>query len=222
MQLEQAIQRFLSAVEFEYGYSEHTIRAYRRDLAAFAGYAESQGARRLADLDLELLRGWLWERQNSGLAASTIARNVATLKSFGGWLEQRRLVPGSPASRLRAPKAPRRLPRVLADEQMTRILARAARRAESGDPEQLRDHAVLELLYATGLRVSELSSLPLDGLDLRERTARVHGKGDKERVVPFGRPAATALERYLSAARPLLAARADDPGRAGPGAPPPA
>jgi integrase/recombinase XerC len=225
MQLTAAIDSFLDAVRFEYGYSEHTVRAYRRDLHDFALFADRSTAdaaettttaetavvATIADCDLELMRGWLWDRQQRGLAPSTLARNVATLKSFGGWLELRRLVPGNPASRLRSPKAPRELPRVLADEQMARILDRAARRAESGDPAQLRDHAVLELLYATALRVSELCTLPVTGLDRRERTVRVFGKGGKERVVPLGAPEARALERYLDAARPALAARAERP-----------
>jgi integrase/recombinase XerC len=211
MQLTAAIDSFLDAVRFEYGYSEHTVRAYRRDLHDFALFADRSTAdaaettttaetavvATIADCDLELMRGWLWDRQQRGLAPSTLARNVATLKSFGGWLELRRLVPGNPASRLRSPKAPRELPRVLADEQMARILDRAARRAESGDPAQLRDHAVLELLYATALRVSELCTLPVTGLDRRERTVRVFGKGGKERVVPLAaraeRPDGTAL-----------------------------
>lgn len=213
MQLKAAIESFLDAVRFEYGYSEHTVRAYRRDLHDFALFAGCGGPETVtvAECDLELMRGWLWDRQQRGLAPSTLARNVATLKSFGGWLEQRRLVPGNPASRLRSPKAPRELPRVLADEQMARILDRAARRAADGDPALIRDHAVLELLYATALRVSELCSLPLAGLDRRERTVRVLGKGGKERVVPLGAPAARALERYLDSARPALAARAERP-----------
>lgn len=205
MQLDEAIQEFLTTVEFEYGYSPHTVRAYRRDLGALAEYAEDARITQLDDLDLEVLRGWLWSRQQRGLAPSTLARNVATLKSFGGWLEQRRLVPGSPASRLRAPKIPRALPRVLGDGQISRILDRAERRAQSGDPGQIRDHAVLELLYATALRVSELCSLQGSGLDLRERTVRVRGKGGKERVVPFGQPANRAVSTYLDTARPQLA-----------------
>ena len=208
MTIDEAIGGFLRAVEREYGYSEHTVRAYRRDLADFADYAEGAGARDLASCDLELLRGWLWERQQRGLAPSTLARNVATLKSFGSWIERGGHLPGNPASRLRSPKAPRDLPRVLADEQITRILERAARRAESGDPAQLRDRAVLELLYASALRVSELCGLPLAGLDRRARTVRVLGKGNKERIVPLGGPAARALEEYLATGRPALAARA--------------
>ncbi|WP_024356413.1 tyrosine recombinase XerC [Leucobacter chironomi] len=211
MELAAAIEGFIAAVRLEYGYSEHTVRAYERDLRSFCDFAEQSGATTLAACDLELMRGWLWQRQQHGLAPSTLARNVATLKSFGSWLERRRLVPGSPASRLRAPKSRRELPRVLADEQITRILDRAARLAESGDPDQLRNRAVLELLYASALRVSELCALDLDGIDRRERTVRVLGKGGKERVVPLGGPAASALGAYLEAGRPALALRAEQP-----------
>ncbi|UOQ55784.1 tyrosine-type recombinase/integrase [Leucobacter allii] len=257
MHLVSAIAAFLDAVRLEYGYSTHTVRAYRRDLEDFLAFAEGTGGGSAAEVeagtgdspsagggpdaandpgsvsgpdpvsgpgamgggdapaglevsacDLELMRAWLWQRQQRGLAPTTLARNVATLKSFGSWLERRQLVPGNPASRLRAPKAPRELPRVLADGQMTRLLDRVARRAADGDPEALRDLAVLELLYAAALRVSELCTLPIAGLDRRERTVRVLGKGGKERVVPLGGPAARAIERYLVEGRPILAARA--------------
>ena len=220
MQLTDAIDAFLSAVRLEYGYSEHTVRAYGRDLAGFLAYAEEQQALDVRDCDLELMRGWLWTRQQQQLAATTLARNVATLKSLGSWLERNQLVPGHPASRLRAPRAPRTLPRVLADDQMTRILDRAAARAAGGDPEQIRDQAILELLYAAALRVSELCTLPITGFDRRQRTVRVLGKGGKERVVPLGAPAARALETYLETGRPALAARVNSDSDSGAGSAP--
>lgn len=213
MHLEAATAAFLAAVRSEYGYSEHTVRAYQRDLRDFTEFAESVGSTQLADCELELMRAWLWDRQQRGLAARTIARNVATLKSFGTWLERTRLVAGNPASRLRTPKAPKTLPRVLGDEQVGRVLDRVGRRAETGDPEASRDHAVLELLYATALRVSELCGITSAGVDRRERTVRVLGKGGKERVVPFGAPAARALEAYLAGARAALADRVEPDAR---------
>ncbi|MBL5973274.1 MAG: tyrosine recombinase [Candidatus Leucobacter sulfamidivorax] len=212
MRLDEAIEGFLEAVEYEYGYSSNTVKAYRRDLVSLARFVEGEDgpARRdVAELDLETLRGWLWSRQQQGAAASTLGRNVAALKSFGKWLELRRLAPANPASRLHAPKTPNSLPRVLSGEQIDRILARAERLAETGDPERIRDRAVLELLYAAALRVSELCGLSLRGLDLAERSVRVTGKGNKERVVPLGAPAAHALADYLDRARPQLAARAE-------------
>lgn len=210
----EAIDAFLDATRLEYGYSEHTIRSYRQDLTHFAEHAAKQHAEDLEQLDLELLRSWLWERQQLGLAPATIARHVATLKSFGTWLESRRLVPGNPASRLRTPKAPKSLPRVLTKEQVTRVLERAAARAASGEPEQIRDYTVLELLYSSALRVSELTSLTLTGYDRGARSVRVLGKGNKERVVPLGAPAARALEHYLAEAREALLSRNGSPGDA--------
>ncbi len=212
MRLSEAVEGFLSAVQYEYGYSAHTLRAYRHDLSMLAEFLTSESSPAVddaAELDLDQLRAWLWHRQQRGVAASTLSRHVATLKSFGRWLEHRRLVAGNPASRLRAPQTPHSLPRVLSKDQAGRILERAAARAENGDPVQLRDHAVLELLYAAALRVSELCNLPLTGLDLTERSVRVTGKGGKERVVPLGAPAARALAKYLEHGRPPLAARAE-------------
>lgn len=208
MKISEAVDAFMHAARYEFGYSEHTIRSYQRDLKNFAAHAEAHQAPDLEDLDIELLRSWLWERQQLGVAPATMARSTATLKSFGTWLESRRLVPGNPASRLRTQKVPRSLPRVLTQEQIERVLDRAKARAAEGDPEQIRDHAVLELLYSSALRVSELTTLPHAGFDRRERSIRVLGKGNKERVVPLGAPAARALERYLTEAREPLLARA--------------
>ena len=210
MRLDEAIEGFLRAVEFEYGYSPNTIKAYRNDLRSLLEFVDGgdvDAVTRHSDvtaLDLELLRAWLWDRQQRGYAAGTIARSVASVKSFGSWLEQRRIMPGSPAYRLQAPKQSRPLPRVLSEQQLGRILERAAHRAESGDPAFIRDRAVLELLYATALRVSELCTLPFTDLNLPDRTVRVTGKGNKQRIVPLGGPAAKAIDDYLQRARPQL------------------
>lgn len=217
MGLDEAIERFLSSLDHERGYSPHTVRAYRRDLRHLATHAEMaatpESAGQVADgaagmpvsaLTLDLLRDWLWQQHESGLAPSTIARSVASVKSFGSWLEHRRLVPGNPAARLRAPKHSSALPRVLTGAQMERLLERARRLADQPDARALRDWAILELLYATGVRVSELCGLTLERLDLHQRTIRVLGKGGAERVVPFGAPAAHALAEYLERGRPVL------------------
>ncbi|WP_017794402.1 tyrosine-type recombinase/integrase [Leucobacter salsicius] len=212
MLLSFAIDEFLAAVRLEYGYSEATVKAYRTDLADFARFAQgqlaqAQGAATLESCGIEVMREWLWARQQRGLSKATLARGVATLKSFGTWLERCEYVPANPAARLRAPKPPQSLPRVLSESHVGSLLERAARRAAEGDPVHLRDHAVLELLYASALRVSELCGLELHGFDRREHTVRVIGKGSKERVVPVGLPATRAIERYLREARPVLLAR---------------
>ncbi|MHA3724367.1 tyrosine recombinase XerC [Leucobacter sp. HY1910] len=212
MLLSFAIDEFLTAVKLEYGYSELTVKSYRTDLLNFARFAEGRGSRTVAACDIELMRDWMWARQQQGLAKATLARGVATLKSFGAWLERCEHVPASPAARLRAPKPAQTLPRVLSEEHIARLLERARRRAEGGDPVALRDHAILELLYASALRVSELCGLNEHGFDQRERTVRVLGKGGKERVVPVGAPAARALEQYLALGRPVIAMRAHQAG----------
>lgn len=207
MRLDEAIDGFLRTVEYEYGYSQHTVKAYRTDLRSLTEFVATEEAGQqpghvdISVIDLELLRAYLWHTQQLGFAPGTIARRVATLKSFGSWLEQRQILPGSPASRLHTPKKTHPLPRVLSEQQLERILDRAKHRAETGNPRALRDRAVLELLYATALRVSELCTLPVEGLDLTGRTVRVTGKGNKQRVVPFGAPAAIALDEYLHRGR---------------------
>ncbi|MBP1325460.1 integrase/recombinase XerC [Leucobacter exalbidus] len=215
MLLSFAIDEFLAAVRLEYGYSEHTVTAYRADLAEFAQFAQTRDVTTLAGTDVELMRDWMWARQQRGMAKATLARGVATLKSFGTWLERCEFVPANPAARLRAPKPAQSLPRVLSEDHMTRLLEWAAQRAAAGEPVPLRNHAILELLYSSALRVSEVCSLSVDGFDRREHTIRVVGKGGKERVVPVGVPATRALERYLSNARPLLESAAVHAGGSG-------
>lgn len=208
MSIEAYVSKFLAAVNTEYGYSEHTVRAYERDLNQFTEFLTQQGIESPQKISTEHCREWLWIRQQDGLSPRTIARNVASLKSFGRWLEQRGEIAGSFSSRLRAPKAGSSLPRVLSADQIARILDRFERRAASGDPEDSRDRAVFELLYATGLRVSELCSVKLSDIDRENRLIRVMGKGGKERTVPYGGPAGDALATYLADARPALEARA--------------
>lgn len=201
MNLVECIDRFLRSLTHERGFSEHTTRAYRRDLNNFATFAEASGVTAVDQVTIELLRDWLWQRQQQGCAPSTIARNTATLKSFFRWVDATVEGVGDSGSRLRSPKVGRRLPRVVQPDQMSTILAKAQVRAEEGELTDVRNYAILELLYATGIRVSELCSLGLGDLDFERRTVRVIGKGDKERVVPFGAPAAAALSRYVQDAR---------------------
>lgn len=188
----------------ERGFSDNTVRSYRSDLAQLVVFAESRGATGPDDLDLELLRDWLWHGSQAGLAKSTLARRAAAARSLATWLAKTHAASGNAAARLKAPKSDHHLPRVLTRDQMTEILGRVIERAETGDPIALRDHAMIELLYASALRVSELTGLGMGDLDLGRLTVRVLGKGSKERVVPFGIPARVALTDYLERARPEL------------------
>ncbi|UOQ88889.1 tyrosine recombinase XerC [Agromyces endophyticus] len=211
MRLDAAIDDYLGHVRAERGYSEHTVAAYRSDLVDLAGFAESHGAVEAGDLDLALLRDWLWAATERGLARSSIARRAASARGLTAWLARRGELPADPGVRLRAPRAQRALPRVVAAPALGDALAALETRAvETGDPIAARDSAIAELLYASALRVSELVGIDRDRLDRRRRTVRVLGKGSKERVVPYGAPAARALDRYLDVARAEILAAADE------------
>lgn len=206
MELTRAVDAFVRQLGVERGLSPNTARAYRTDLTDLAGYAGGHGATELGHLDLELLRDWLWEASNSGLAKSTLARRTAAVRSLTDWARRTGRIEADPALRLRAPKADHHLPRVLTRAQIDAILHSLVGLAASGDPIARRNLAIIELLYASAIRVSELVGLDVDRIDLSRLTVRVTGKGAKERVVPFGVPAKDALATYLDAARPLLLA----------------
>lgn len=205
MLLRAAVEAYLSELTLERGYSANTVRAYGNDLADLVAFAEALGETQATDLDLETLRDWVWRGSQAGLAASTLGRRVSSARSFTAWLTRENHIASDPGLRLRTPRAGRRLPRVLTRAQMDAILERLQVLASDGDPLAMRDVAVIELLYASALRVSELTGLDLADVDPSARTLRVLGKGAKERVVPYGGPAAHALEAYLSDARPALA-----------------
>lgn len=201
MQFERAVDDFLDHLSAERGFSAHTVRSYRSDLGQLAEFARARSAEDTGDLSLELLRDWLWAGAQAGLAKSTLARRSAAVRALTAWLTRTGQTPMDAAVRLKAPKADHHLPRVLTRAQMDGILARLSARTVEGDPAALRDLAVVELLYASALRVSELTGLDLDSLDLDRLTVRVFGKGSKERVVPFGIPAKDALVDYLARGR---------------------
>ncbi|MBC7591208.1 MAG: tyrosine recombinase XerC [Salinibacterium sp.] len=199
------MEQFVAHLGSERGFSEHTVRSYRSDLARLTDFAAARGATEAGDLDLDLFRDWLWRSSQDGLAKSTLARRAAATRSFTAWLARTEITGGDAASRLKAPKSDHHLPRVLTREQMDGILSTLAGRASSDDPVALRDLAIVELLYASALRVSELTGLDRGDIDQERLTVRVLGKGGRERVVPFGVPAGQAIEAYLRRGRPALA-----------------
>lgn len=191
--------------------SENTVRAYRNDLVDLAA---ASGDIELEEVDIEVLRDWVWRASERGDARSTLARRTATARGFFAWATERGVIASDPALRLASPKRARTLPKVATAQTMAAVLDDLRVRAADGDPVLLRDHAILELLYATGIRVSELCGLDLDDVDSERRTARVTGKGDKDRVVPVGGPAFDAVQAYVVRGRPVLAARAAGPASA--------
>jgi integrase/recombinase XerC len=196
-----AFERYLAA---ERGRSSHTVRAYLGDVRDLAAALERAGVPDLAEVDINDLRSWLGEQAAAGAARSTIARRAAAARTFFRWLVRQGTLRSDPSLRLVSPGRGRHLPEVLRPEQASGLMELAAVAADDGDPVRLRDRAVLELLYATGIRVGELAGLDVDDVDLGQRTVRVMGKGAKERTVPFGVPAGEALREWLGRGRPRL------------------
>lgn len=184
--------------------SPSTVRAYSADLRDLLAVI---GDRELADVDLEHLREWLWVATRRGDARSTLARRTAAVRGFFAWARQTERIGADPSLRLVAPRRGRPLPKVATAPAMAAVLRDAEVHADGGDALALRDAALVELLYASALRVSELCGADVDDIDRDRRTVRVVGKGRKERVVPYGSPAAHALDAYLARGRPALAAR---------------
>ena len=202
----RAIDAFVVHLERERGRSRHTVRAYRSDLTDLL-----QGPARLTDLDLAHLRTRLAETRTAGASRSTLARRAAAVRTFTAWAVRTGLLKTDPAARLGSPRAGTVLPEVMDAAQAGVVLAAAGSGAAEDDPEALRDLAVLELLYATGVRVAELCGLDVDDVDQGRRTLRVLGKGGRERTVVFGVPAERALRRWLDRGRPALAVAASPP-----------
>jgi integrase/recombinase XerC len=195
------LEAFLRHQSVEKGASAHTLRSYRSDLVSFrsfvlatvGGPSASGGGTALAAADARLVRAWLAALHGRGLQATSIARRLAAVRSWYRFLVRRGVVVANPARDVRSPRLPRKLASFLPIDEAHVMLD--GRHLGGRAPE--RDRAILELLYASGLRVSELVGLDVDDVDRAERTVRVLGKGNKERVVPFGRQAGRALAAYL-------------------------
>ena len=196
-----AFERHLRA---ERGRSAHTVRAYVRDVSVFLDEVGAHDEAALRTVTLADLRAWLGVLSRRGAARATIARTSASLRTFFGWLERTGRLESDPSLRLSAPSRHRTLPPVLAQRSAAALLDVAAVAADDDDPVHRRDRAALELLYGTGIRVGELVGLDVDDVDLGSNVVRVVGKGDKERRVPFGLPARSAVVEWLDRGRPRL------------------
>lgn len=184
--------------------SAHTVRAYLGDVTSLLDHAARLGHHDVDALDLRTLRSWLARLQTSGRSRSTLARRATAARVFTGWLLRTGRTGTDAGALLASPKAGRPLPEVLRADEAAELVESAARAADDGTPTGQRDVAILELLYATGIRVGELCGLDVDDVDFERHVVRVLGKGNKERTVPFGRPAAAALHRWLDQGRPRL------------------
>ena len=195
------VEAFARHLRVERGRSVHTQRAYLGDLGNLMTFAEGHGIDDLSALRLSDLRSWLAHQSENGAARATIARRAASARAFLRWATRTGLIDADPSLRLVAPKRLQTLPDVLKKDEMTTLLDVAAIAADDQDALHLRDRAMLELLYATGIRVGELVGLDTDDVDFGSNVVRVMGKGAKERTVPFGGPAADALQGWLQLGR---------------------
>ena len=194
------LEQFQDYLTFERGLSERTVIAYGRDLARWIDFLDRAEIDDPEHVDVGSLRAWVFELKDAGLAATSIRRAQSAVRTYFGFLLAEGVLETDPTDRLDSPRVDRTLPDFLSREEIGRVL-------ESPDPTHRlywRDRAILEFLYATGVRVSELVELRITSVDLEEGFATVFGKGAKERLVPVGGPALRSLERYLREVRPDL------------------
>jgi integrase/recombinase XerC len=190
-------QRFADNLSAARGYSANTVKSYLSDVLDLAVYLDGKGVTTVSEINLEILRDWLWEVSQRNSAKSTLARKSAAIRSFTAWLAAENLVVADPGQRLKSPKADRHLPKVVSKDSLEDVFGHLKTLASTNDPSAVRDLLVFELLYATGARVSELCGLDLVSVDLGRNVLRVVGKGSKERVVPFGLPARDAFDKWM-------------------------
>lgn len=199
LQAPALVDRFLTHLAIERGASPHTVRAYGSDLARYLEWAERAGLDPLR-LSHRQLRLYLMELDRAAYARSTIGRRLSAVRSLFAFLVTEGVIESDPSSVLSAPIAPRRLPKTLPDDDLEALL----NAPDPATPAGLRDRAILELLYACGLRISELATLELANVDLAQGQIKVMGKGSKERIVPVYPLAVTRLRDYLASGRPRL------------------
>ncbi|MFY9186859.1 MAG: tyrosine recombinase XerC [Bacillota bacterium] len=209
--LTSVIDGFLGYLSLEKGYSSNTINAYANDLRTFADFVEDMYGDDvnpgLGNITGREIRAYLAHLQKANYSRQTIARRLAALRAFFSYLCSKGIISQNPAKGVRTPKERRRIPPFLREDEVTSLLE-----APSGDtPLGLRDRAILETLYAAGLRVGELVGLDLDSVDLATGYVRAYGKGSKERIVPLGKKAVSALAKYLERGRPKLALKGKEP-----------
>ena len=194
------VEDFLTYLEKERRFSLHTVESYKEDVSFFVGFL-SDNKKSVKEADVALIRGYLLELTNSGLSKSTIKRNIAALKHFYKFLFLRNYISNEPFELITSPKQEEKLPDFLSDDEIVQLLEANRRRT---DELSSRDQAILELMFASGLRASEVVNLTLQSLYLRERIIRVFGKGKKERIVPFTNSCRECLEEYLNVTRRKL------------------
>jgi integrase/recombinase XerC len=205
--MNELIERYIHYLQYERNASPHTVRNYRSDLVQFRDFlAQGQPDAKvsLKSIDALRIRGFLAFLFEQDKKKTSIARKLAAVRAFFKFLSRERELAENPAAVVSTPKLARTLPRIMTEEEMNDFLDRVGQAAQSGDPALVRDRAILELLYASGLRVSELTGLDLRHVNFGDGIVLVRGKGDKERIVPFGSKARAAMTAYLPVREKVL------------------
>jgi integrase/recombinase XerC len=205
MDLKAALADFKVYLATVRGYSPNTVKAYVADIQDFIDSRSPSELRGEEPITLVVLRDWLYSLTERGLTMASIARKSAAIRSFTAWLEKNGHMSTDPGLRLRSPKATKSLPKVVSRSALKQVFEILEARAGENDPFALRDLVTVELLYASGARVSEIAGLDLDHVDYSRNLLRVTGKGSKQRMVPFGQPAAEAIDRWIRLGRPSIA-----------------
>lgn len=198
--MESLIQEFIEYLGHEKGLATNTLESYGRDLRQYCGFLSEDTSQTPETASQATIVAYLMMLRKQGKATATIARRLAALKAFYQFMLKENYVTKDPTDELSSPKLERKLPKVLTVEEVEKLL----NQPDTSNPTGIRDKAMLEVLYATGIRVSELVSLNLDDVDFDEGFVRCVGKGSKERVVPIGEIAVNSLKAYLSKGRPKL------------------
>jgi integrase/recombinase XerC len=202
--LKTAAMTFADYLQSARGYSKHTVKAYETDVLDLVTALEKQGSDSLDSFELNAIRDWLFELDQKGLTKTTLARKSAAIRAFSAWLHKTERIPVDVAQRLKSPKTGRNLPKVVSRETLSDIFIKLQQSASPENPNALRDLLTIELLYASGCRVSELVGLNLEDVDYSRNILRVMGKGAKQRMVPFGIPAREALNNWIRIGRAQL------------------
>ena len=205
---QQLLTAFADHLALERNLSAHTVRAYLGDAASLLDHAARMGVTDLGQLEVRTMRSWLARLHTQGASRATLARRSSAARVFTAWAHRRGLISADPGAALSSPKAQRHLPEVLRPDEANAVLEQVA---TDDSVLGLRDRTLLELLYASGARVSEICGLDVGDVDLERHTVRVLGKGDKQRVVPIGIPAVGAIQEWLATGRPGLLTRASGP-----------
>jgi integrase/recombinase XerC len=199
------LERYSSFLSAAKGYSDNTLRAYRSDISEFLEFLSNRKVLEISALTLDDLRDWLYLISEAGAAKSTMVRKAAAIRGFSTWLFRNDLITQDLGLRLKSPKTSRALPKVVSKDSLAGLFDSLNAASLSNEPAKLLELLIFEILYATGMRVSELIGLNLGDVDKARKLFLVTGKGNKQRMVPFGQPAFIALERWLEVGRPVLA-----------------